>query len=124
MRPGHGRAAATDALVGAKETRLGRVDSGDGGSAWAQQPEQRQLQRARAAPRNPAERVGVSAGFASMPTRTPVHSSTVNSEPGSWDVVHLIRVISWLKGLLSRFPGHMVRTAGCRPRRCDPVIRL
>ncbi|OSP29123.1 hypothetical protein B7767_39740 [Streptomyces sp. 13-12-16] len=59
-----------------------------------------------------------------MPTRTAVHSSTVNSTPGMWDMVHLIRFISQVKGLLSRSPGHMVPTAGRPARRCDPVIRL
>ncbi|GGQ72478.1 hypothetical protein GCM10010243_51940 [Streptomyces matensis] len=90
----------------------------------AQQPVQRQLQRARAAPRNPAERVEVSAGFASMPTRRAVHTTEVNSTPGMWDRVHLIRFIWEVKGLLSRLPGHKVRTAGRPARRCDPVIRL
>ncbi|PWJ03447.1 hypothetical protein DKG34_33295 [Streptomyces sp. NWU49] len=90
----------------------------------AQQPEQQQLQRARAAPRDPAGRVEVSAKFASMPIRTPVHTSTVNTTPGMWDMFHLIRFISRVKGLLRRFPGHMVRTAGRTGRRCDPVIGL
>ncbi|THC51653.1 hypothetical protein E7X38_24650 [Streptomyces sp. Akac8] len=90
----------------------------------AQQPVQRQLQRARAAPRNPAERVEVSAGFASMPTRRAVHTPEVNSKPGMWDLVHLIRFIWQAKGLFSRLPGHKVRTAGRPARRCDLVIRL
>ncbi|GAA2545965.1 hypothetical protein GCM10010398_35950 [Streptomyces fimbriatus] len=90
----------------------------------AQRPEQQQLQRARAAPRDPAGRVEVSAKFASMPIRTPVHTFTVNSTPGMWDMVHLIRFISSVKGLLRRFPGHKVRTAGRAEHRCDPVIRL
>ncbi|GGQ38703.1 hypothetical protein GCM10010266_72470 [Streptomyces griseomycini] len=66
----------------------------------------------------------MSAEFASMPTRTPVHTFTVNSAPDMWDMIHLIRFISRVKGLLRRFPGHMVRTAGRTERRCDPVIRL
>ncbi|BFO22114.1 hypothetical protein SHKM778_85020 [Streptomyces sp. KM77-8] len=96
------------------ETAAGSWGTRLGPERWgrAQQPEQRQLQRARAAPRNPAERVGVSAEFASMPTSTAAHSSTVNSATGMWDRVHPIRFISQAKGLLSRFPGHMVPTAG------------
>ncbi|PNV36802.1 hypothetical protein C1708_19695 [Streptomyces sp. DH-12] len=97
---------------------------GGGWSVVAQQQVRRQLQRARAAPGNPAERVEVSAGFASMPTRRAVHTSEVNSTPGMWDPVHLIRCIWQVKGLLSRFPGHKVRTTGRPVRRCDPVIRL
>ncbi len=54
----------------------------------------------------------MSAEFASMPTRTAVHSSTVNSTPDMWDMVHLIRFISQVKGLLNRFPGHKVPTTG------------
>lgn len=54
----------------------------------------------------------MSAEFASMPTRTAVHTPTVNSTPRPWDVVHLIRFISQVKGLLMRIPGHMVRTTG------------
>ncbi len=52
-------------------------------------------------------RVEVSAKFASMPTRTSVHTRTVNSTPGMWDMFHLIRFICEAKGLLSRGPGHM-----------------
>ena len=73
----------------------------------AQQLEQRQLQRARAAPWDPAVRVVVSAEFASMPTRTPVHTSCVNSAPGAGDVFHLIRFIWKVKGLLMPLSGHM-----------------
>ena len=86
----------------------------------AQQLEQQQqLQRARAAPWDPAVRVEVSAKFASMPTRTAVHTFTVNSAPGMWDMVHLIRFMSEAKGLCMRHPGHMA----LKPR-CGPVIRL
>ncbi len=45
-------------------------------------------------------RVVVSAEFASMPTRTAVHTITVNLTPGMWDMFHLIRFISQAKGLL------------------------
>ncbi|AYL36418.1 hypothetical protein CNQ36_13850 [Streptomyces fungicidicus] len=66
----------------------------------------------------------MSAGFASMPTRTAVHSSTVNSEPRWWDEVHLIRCISLTKGLLTRsWDTGCARLEAAR-RRCDPVIRL
>ncbi len=68
-------------------------------------------------------RVEVSAKFASMPTRTAVHTSTVNSPPGMWDMFHLIR-FTWLaKGLFMRLPGHMAHNRAHKPR-CDPVIRL
>ncbi|RZB17297.1 hypothetical protein StrepF001_21365 [Streptomyces sp. F001] len=90
----------------------------------AQQLEQQQqLQRAWAAPRDPAERVEVGAKFASMPTRTAVHTPTVNSTPGMWDMVHLIRFISQVKGLFTGPPGHMAHNRAHKPR-CDPVIRL
>ncbi|TXJ74061.1 hypothetical protein E2C11_28900 [Streptomyces lavendulae] len=60
----------------------------------AQQLEQRQqLQRARAAPWDPAVRVEVGTEFASMPTRTTVHTSAVNSMTAMWDTFHPIRVI-------------------------------
>ncbi|AXI90928.1 hypothetical protein DD630_13295 [Streptomyces sp. BSE7F] len=59
-----------------------------------------------------------------MPTRRAVHTTEVNSTPGMWDRVHLIRSIWQVKGLLSRLPGHKVRTAGRPVRRCDLVIRL
>jgi hypothetical protein len=68
-------------------------------------------------------RVEVSAKFASMPTRTAVHTFTVNSTPGMWDVVHLIRFISLTKGLFTRHPGHMALYRAHKPR-CRPVIRL
>ncbi|MPY62269.1 hypothetical protein FNH08_35540 [Streptomyces spongiae] len=84
------------------------------GARWAQQLEQQQLQRARAAPRNPAERVEVSAKFASMPTRTPVHTSAVNLTPDMWEMFHLIRSTWPVKGLCSRFPGHQADHTGVR----------
>ncbi|GAB7108827.1 hypothetical protein JCM4814A_71410 [Streptomyces phaeofaciens JCM 4814] len=91
------------------------MDSEAAGARWAQQLEQQQqLQRARAAPWDPAERVEVSAEFASMPTRTPVHTFTVNSTPGMWDMVHLIRFISETKGLFIRGPGHMRHMPGAQ----------
>ncbi|GGM05357.1 hypothetical protein GCM10010129_56240 [Streptomyces fumigatiscleroticus] len=106
-----------------REQRPGRVDLAAAGAHAAQQLEQRQLQRAREAPRDPAVRVEVSAEFASMPTRTPVHTPPVNSAPGPWDVFHLIRFISQMKGLSRRLSGHMALIRAHK-RRCDPVIRL
>ena len=67
-------------------------------------------------------RVEASAEFASMPTRTAAHTFTVNSTPGMWDMVHLIRFISQAKGLCTRHPGHMAHNRARKPR-CDPVIR-
>ncbi|GGX25212.1 hypothetical protein GCM10010383_64350 [Streptomyces lomondensis] len=93
------------------------------GAGGAQQLEQQQLQRARAAPWDPAVRVEVSAKFASMPTRTPVHTSPVNSAPGMWDGVHLIRFIAQMKGLFMAPPGHMASIRADKPR-CVLVIRL
>ena len=103
------------------ETRgLGRK----AGAGVAQQLEQQQLQRARAAPWDPAVRVVGSAKFASMPTRTSVHTSAVNSAPGMWDMFHLIRFISPMKGLLSGPPGHMRHKPGAQAalRSCDPTV--
>jgi hypothetical protein len=56
-------------------------------------------------------RVEVSAGFASMPTSTAVHTSTVNLTPGMWEMFHLIRFISQAKGLFS-VTGDTWRTTG------------
>jgi hypothetical protein len=41
-----------------------------------------------------------------------------------WDMVHLIRFISPVKGLLTGIRGHKVRTAGRTERRCDAVIGM
>ena len=60
-------------------------------------------------------RVEVSAKFASMPTRTAAHTSTVNSTTGMWDMFHLIRSISVVKGLLMRLPGHMAHNRARGP---------
>ncbi|CAM5343052.1 hypothetical protein GCM10010256_62620 [Streptomyces coeruleorubidus] len=68
-------------------------------------------------------RVEVSAKFASMPTRTPVHTLTVNSAPALWDVVHLIRSFTQMKGLFMPRPGHMASNRARKPR-CVVVIRL
>ncbi|KUO19025.1 hypothetical protein AQJ91_22775 [Streptomyces dysideae] len=68
-------------------------------------------------------RVEVSAKFASMPTRTAVHTFTVNSTPGMWDMFHLIRFISVAKGLFRGHPGHMAHNRA-QESRCDPVIRM
>ena len=93
------------------------MDSKAAGARWAQQLEQQQqLQRTRAAPRDRAGRVEVSAEFASMPTRTPVHALTVNSAPGMWDMFHLIRFTSQVKGLFARLRGHMAHNQAQGPR--------
>ena len=93
---------------------------GGGGGSWSgsaqQLGQQQQLQRAWAAPRDPAERVEVSAKFASMPPRTAVHTCTVNSAPGMWDMFHLIRFISEVKGLFTRPSGHMAHNRAQAPR--------
>ncbi|GAB1335988.1 hypothetical protein ACE1SV_25780 [Streptomyces sp. E-15] len=61
-------------------------------------------------------RVEVSAKFASMPTRTSVHTRTVNSGPAMWDMFHLIRSIWQMKGLFSRVSGHMGHIRALEPR--------
>lgn len=66
-------------------------------------------------------RVEVSAKFASMPTRTPVHTLTVNLPSGMWEMFHLIRFISVAKGLCESPLGHMAHNRAHKPRR-DPVI--
>ena len=92
------------------------MDSWTAGARSAQQLEQRQqLQRARAAPWDPAGRVEASTKFASMPTRTAVHTCTVNSMPVMWGMFHLIRFMSRMKGLLNRVPGHMAHKPGAQP---------
>ncbi|GAA3146801.1 hypothetical protein GCM10017687_74800 [Streptomyces echinatus] len=92
------------------------MDSGTAGAGLAQQlGQQQQLQRARAAPRDPAMRVEVGAKFASMPPRTAVHTRTVNSAPGMWDMFHLIRFFCQVKGLFSGVPGHMGHIRALKP---------
>lgn len=61
-------------------------------------------------------RVEVSAKFGSMPTRTAVHTRTVNSTPGMWDMFHLIRFISEVKGLFRCLPGHMAHNRAHKPQ--------
>ena len=61
-------------------------------------------------------RVEVSAKFASMPTRTAAHTRTVNSTPGMWDMFHLIRFISEVKGLFRCLPGHMAHNRAHTPQ--------
>ncbi|GAA2590626.1 hypothetical protein GCM10010424_43750 [Streptomyces lienomycini] len=116
------------ARVGREQVRSSRVDPGTAGARLAQQLEQRQqLQRARAAPWDPAVRVEASAKFASMPSRTAVHTSTVNSMTVMWDMFHLIRLIMLAKGLLRGLPGHMAHKSDAQPplRSRDPnVIRF
>ena len=127
VRPGHGRERMP--WCGPRGTAAeSRWDSGAAGAREAQQLEQRQqLQRARAAPRDPAERVEVSAKFASMPTRTAVHTFAVNSTPGMWDAVHLIRFISRGERFVRGAVRDTWRTTGrstsarSRDRGCDPV---
>ncbi|AYN41001.1 hypothetical protein D9753_21335 [Streptomyces dangxiongensis] len=93
------------------------MDSGTAGADSAQRlGQQQQLQRARAAPRDPAERVEAGAKFASMPTRTPVHTRTVNSPPGMWDMFHLIRFFWQVKGLFTGMWGHMGHIRALEPR--------
>ncbi|GAA2220205.1 hypothetical protein GCM10010360_43260 [Streptomyces nogalater] len=93
------------------------MDSETAGAGLAQQlGQQQQLQRARAAPRDPAVRVEAGAKFASMPTRTAVHTRSVNSPPGMWDMFHLIRFISQAKGLLIGVSGHMGHIRVREPR--------
>ncbi|RRR80951.1 hypothetical protein EHS43_20145 [Streptomyces sp. RP5T] len=60
-------------------------------------------------------RVEVSAKFASMPTRTAAHTLTVNSTPWKWDMFHLIRSISLVKGLFGRRAGHMAHNRAHGP---------
>ncbi|CAL2058302.1 protein of unknown function [Streptomyces murinus] len=52
-------------------------------------------------------RVEVGTEFASMPPRTTVHTSAVNSMTAMWDTFHPIRVICRAGGLLLGGPGHM-----------------
>ncbi|MDQ0776804.1 hypothetical protein QF026_005270 [Streptomyces aurantiacus] len=66
-------------------------------------------------------RVEVSAGFASMPTSTPVHTRTVNSLSQMWAIFHLIRATWKAKGLCRGLPGHMAHNRALGPRR-DTVI--
>jgi len=66
-------------------------------------------------------RVEVSAEFASMPTRTPVHTRTVNLTSDMWAFFHLIRATSKVKGLCMRLGGHMAHNRAHEPRR-DPAI--
>ena len=100
------------ASVAARQPERGRAQ---------QLEQQQQLQRAWAAPRDPAVRVEVVAKCASMPTRTPVHTSTVNCMSGMREMFHLIRFIWQAKGLFRRLPGHMAHNRVNKPRR-GPVI--
>jgi hypothetical protein len=68
-------------------------------------------------------RVEVGAKFASMPTRTPVHTSTVNCMSGMWEMFHHIRFIWQAKGLFRSLPGHMAHNRVNKPRR-GPVIQM
>jgi hypothetical protein len=89
----------------------------------AQQLEQKQQQRARAAPWDPAVRVEAGAKFASMPTRTPVHTSAVNFVSAIWEMFHLYRFTWQAKGLCRGYPGHMAHNQTHKPRR-DVVIEM
>lgn len=51
-------------------------------------------------------RVVESAKFASMPTRTPADTFPVNSMSAMWDMFHLIRLFSEVKGLCMGYTGH------------------
>ncbi|PBC63179.1 hypothetical protein BKI49_14655 [Streptomyces sp. Tue6028] len=68
-------------------------------------------------------RVEVSAKFASMPSRTPVHTFTVNLMSKMWEMFHLIRFTWQAKGLFRSRPGHMAHNRAHKPR-CDPVIQM
>ena len=68
-------------------------------------------------------RVEVGAEFANMPTRTPVHTFTVNFMSGMWEMFHLIRFICQTKGLFRGRPGHMAHNRAHKPH-CDPVIHM
>jgi hypothetical protein len=68
-------------------------------------------------------RVEAGAKFASMPTSTSVHTSTVNFTSAMWEMFHLIRFNSQAKGLFRRLPGHMAHNRARKPRR-DPVIHM
>jgi hypothetical protein len=68
-------------------------------------------------------RVEGSAKFASMPIRTPAHTSAVNFMSAMWEMFHLIRFISQAKGLFRSRPGHMAHNRAHKPH-CDPVIEM
>jgi hypothetical protein len=68
-------------------------------------------------------RVEAVAEFASMPTRTPVHTSTVNFMSVMWEMFHLIRFIWQAKGLFRGPSGHMAHNRVNKPRR-GPVIQM
>ena len=122
-RPPGSRAEVCPGAGGGPAAEARSGDSAAAGARWAQQlrQQQQQLQRAWAAPRDPAVRVEVSAKFASMPTRTPVHTRDVNLMSGMWAMFHLIRFISAAKGLCRSLRGHMAHNRAHKPRR-DPVI--
>ncbi|MBP5863303.1 hypothetical protein F3K40_11800 [Streptomyces sp. LBUM 1478] len=84
------------------------------GARRAQQLGQQQRQLQRAAPRDPAERVEVSAKFASMPTSTAAHTSAVNFPSGMWMPVHLFRCIRAAKGLCPGSRGDMASNRASR----------
>ncbi|TGB06360.1 hypothetical protein E2651_23620 [Streptomyces sp. MZ04] len=68
-------------------------------------------------------RVVESAKFASMPNRTPAHTFSVNSLSAMWDMFHLIRLLSKVKGLCIRRTGHIALQPARKPRR-DHVTRM
>ncbi len=68
-------------------------------------------------------RVEVSAKFASMPTSTPVHTRTVNSTSDMWEIFHLFRATSEVKGLCTRLSGHMAHNRAHEPR-SDLLVRV
>ena len=113
VRPGHGRRSAR--MRARDSSRVERT--GAAGAREAQQLEQQQQQRAWTAPRNPAVRVEVSAEFASMPTRTAVHTRTVNSMPDLGAMFHLIRFICAGERFVQRATGTHGAQPGARRRR-------
>ncbi|AZM57676.1 hypothetical protein DMA15_14380 [Streptomyces sp. WAC 01529] len=57
------------------------------------------------------------ARFASMPTRTPGYTLTVNSMSEMWDSFHLIRLFGQAKGLCTGRTGHMAQQPALKHRR-------
>jgi hypothetical protein len=105
VRPGRGRGGCP--LAGEGNGSRAWTGSVAAGACTAQRLGQQQLQRQRAAPRDPAVRVEVSAKCASMPTRTAVHTSAVNFTSAMWMSLHLFRCIRAMKGLCWRCRGDM-----------------
>ncbi|GGV52249.1 hypothetical protein GCM10010277_48580 [Streptomyces longisporoflavus] len=69
-------------------------------------------------------RVVESVKFASMPTRRPAHTFSVNSMSAMRDMFHLIRLFCEVKGLCTGYTGHPGDTLGFnrRDRLVNPVV--